>query len=198
MSIIMRPDLQPEKLPLLTLAAGTACAVAVEELTGVPVRLKWPNDLYINDFKIGGILTEAGPYSAADHKISFVVVGIGVNINTRPEDFPPELQNTVTSLYAVRQTKFDLDLMLAAIIRQLYDQVSVIRIDAAPLLSSWRKRDYLLGKRIAWRDLGGGILQGYGHGLRADGCYQLQTPDGTVHPILAGDLIVNPSAQNHG
>lgn len=190
MSLVLRPDLPNAKLSLMTIAAGIACAEAIRLYCGVEVALKWPNDLYLGTRKLGGILTEAAPYSPLDEKGAFLVIGIGININTRRASFSPELQDTVTSLYDVSSREYEIEALLAAIVRELYSQVTLLRNHHEKVLSRWRRSDYLFKRRISWRNTRGELLTGYGYGLLPDGQYQIRTDDGTLHPILAGDIIV--------
>jgi BirA family biotin operon repressor/biotin-[acetyl-CoA-carboxylase] ligase len=90
-SIVLRPELPPERLPALTLALGLAVREAILEVAGVVCILKWPNDLLADGRKCGGILARAT--SAA------VIAGIGINVNQ--ETFPGDLADTATSLRLV-------------------------------------------------------------------------------------------------
>jgi len=90
-SWLVRPALEPERLPLLSLVAGVAAAHAASAAAGIDVRLKWPNDLMLGGRKLGGILAEADSQGA-------VVLGLGLNV--RQESFPDELRDTATSLAA--------------------------------------------------------------------------------------------------
>jgi BirA family biotin operon repressor/biotin-[acetyl-CoA-carboxylase] ligase len=191
MSIILRPELPAELLPLITLAGGLACARAVAELTDLVVALKWPNDLYLRGRKLGGILAQTAPYSPAAHGIPFVVLGIGINVNTGQESFPPELRGTVTSLYDAILVRSDIDSLLDAIHTHLSGLLPVLRADFAAVLNEWRRRDYLLGREITWQDVRGRTMTGRGAGIRDDGCYQLQGPEGSLHAILAGEVTIS-------
>ncbi len=93
MSIILRPEAPASRAPLLGLMAAVAGAVALG------ADIKWPNDLLIGGRKVAGILTEA---RSAESRIRDVVVGMGININQRLSDFPPEIARTATSLRLVR------------------------------------------------------------------------------------------------
>ena len=77
--------------------ASASAALAIRRVTGADVRIKWPNDLVLNGKKLVGILTEV---SLADGGVDYVVVGIGVNLRQRPEDFSPEVAKIATSLAA--------------------------------------------------------------------------------------------------
>lgn len=192
MSVILRPDLPADRLPFITLAAGLACANAIEEQSGLTVALKWPNDLYLQGRKLGGILAQTGPYSPVAHAIPFVVLGIGINVNTRRETFPPELHNIVTSLYDAKLGQYDIDTLLTAIHAHLGALVPRLRAEAAAVVSAWRNRDYLLDREITWQDVRGKTMVGRGVGIRNDGSYQLQTADGTLHSIRAGEVTLCP------
>lgn len=93
MSLIVRPDIRPEKASMMTLVTGMAVAEAIKKVTGLDTKIKWPNDIVINGKKISGILTEM---SAEMDGINYVVIGIGINANFT--EFPEELRETATSL----------------------------------------------------------------------------------------------------
>lgn len=192
MSAVLRPDLPPESLSLVTIAAGLACAEAIQKCFGVGVELKWPNDLYLHSRKLGGILTEAAPFSTDDKHGSFIVIGIGINVNTSTEAFPPELQDVVTSLYDEQKSEYDIDVLLSEIVGQLQALVPLLVKNPDKVLERWRRRDYLMGRKIKWLDAAAGYwVHGTGNGLLPDGCYQLITEDGTSRSILAGDIVVD-------
>lgn len=93
MSIILKPQIMPYKAPFVTLIAGAAIVKALNDLQ-VPAKIKWPNDIIINNKKVSGILTEL---SAEIERINYVVVGIGMNVKNLY--FDKELEEKATSLY---------------------------------------------------------------------------------------------------
>lgn len=93
MSIILKPEIMPYKAPFITLIAGAAIIKALNNLQ-VPAKIKWPNDIIINNKKVSGILTEL---SAEIERVNYVVVGIGMNVKNL--DFDKELEEKATSLY---------------------------------------------------------------------------------------------------
>lgn len=93
MSIILKPNMIPQKAPFITLIAGASIAKALNNL-GVETMIKWPNDIIINNKKIAGILTEL---SAEIERINYVVLGIGINVKTM--EFSQEISDIATSLY---------------------------------------------------------------------------------------------------
>lgn len=190
MSVILRTNLPIENLPLVTLAAGTACATTIKKMTGVRVKLKWPNDIYSNGRKIGGILTEAGPYSHLSDRVPFVVVGIGLNVNSRLESFPATLQNLVSSLYCLTGQEYHIDELLHSLMIALLAEVSLLESDPENVLIRWQDHDYLLGRKLSWQVPGGGEIQGVGNGLMPDGRYRLTSSGGDDYPVLAGDITI--------
>ena len=97
LSVLWRPEGTPEDLLPLTPMAAVSAAMAIRRVTGAPVRIKWPNDLVLEGRKLAGILTEA---SLSGRGVDHVVIGIGVNLRQRPDDFSPEVAQIATSLEA--------------------------------------------------------------------------------------------------
>ena len=92
-SVLLRPTISVEHLPLIPLAAGLAAAQAIRSAADLDVELRWPNDLLIGNRKAGGILVESKTETG---KVTFVVIGIGINVHQR--DFDSELATPATSL----------------------------------------------------------------------------------------------------
>ncbi len=106
-SVILRPP--KSEVSLIPLVAGIAVREALLDTIGVEVWLKWPNDLVWEEKKLGGILCESGFYG---NRLSFVILGIGLNINHDFEDFPPELRHQVISLRMIKKENIDLQELL--------------------------------------------------------------------------------------
>lgn len=94
MSILLRPQMETEKAPMLTLVMAYSVLKAIQKQGFDMARIKWPNDIVISGKKVCGILTEM---HLAGSDIDYVVIGIGVNVNTK--EFSPELSDKATSLY---------------------------------------------------------------------------------------------------
>ena len=94
MSLLLRPDIPPTQASVLTLLTGIALTEAIEDVTGLEVGIKWPNDILLNGKKLVGILTEM---DCDMEQIHSVTVGMGINVNTKV--FPEDLQDIATSLY---------------------------------------------------------------------------------------------------
>lgn len=94
MTLLLRPSVQPEDITQITLIAGLAVCRAIENVTGLPAQIKWPNDVVVRGKKVCGILTEM---SAEAERIECLICGMGINVNT--ESFPEEISNVATSLF---------------------------------------------------------------------------------------------------
>ena len=95
MTFVIFPEKTVEDIILVTLTAAVAVVSAIKNLTGISVNIKWVNDIFFNDKKIAGILTET-VFNTQTNKTESVIIGIGLNINTKI--FPEELKNIATSL----------------------------------------------------------------------------------------------------
>lgn len=102
MSIILKPKINPIKIPRITLIGAAAVNIALKEMD-IQSLIKWPNDIVINGKKVCGILTEMNPHINDNH----VIIGIGINANLNPEDIPDKLKEKATSLKIVAGRDID-------------------------------------------------------------------------------------------
>src|SRR4051794_29477024 len=91
LSVLLRPALSLRESPKLTSILAEAVATTIAEATGTTARIKPPNDIYISDRKVAGVLVEG---RTADDGSYVAVAGIGINVNQAPDDFPEELRDT--------------------------------------------------------------------------------------------------------
>jgi BirA family transcriptional regulator, biotin operon repressor / biotin---[acetyl-CoA-carboxylase] ligase len=94
-SALLRPSVEAERAPLLSLAAGVALVDALRSACEVTARCRWPNDLVVRDRKLAGVLSEA---VFDGGRLDHVVVGVGINLLQAAEDFPEELRTPATSV----------------------------------------------------------------------------------------------------
>ncbi len=152
-SVILRPG--KRDMSLLPLAAGLALRDALSETEGLPVELKWPNDLIYAGKKLGGILCEA---SFLGNEISYVILGIGLNVNQDEEDFPEAFRSHATSLKILLKKCIDADIFLSKLwkilddwygfclegkeaqIVRAFQEVSVFSIGEAVVVNTAKKR----------------------------------------------------------
>lgn len=189
-SVVLRTTMPAERLSFITLAAAVACADTIGEAGKLEVQVKWPNDIYCQGKKMGGILAEAAPFSHAENRIPFVVVGIGLNINTRMESLPPALHDCVASLYSLTNREYDMSALLHLLRDRLLAEAALLEELPEDILARWRQRDYLLGRRISWMDPAGRRVEGIAQGLLPDGRYRLTGSGGEEYSVMAGDITI--------
>lgn len=142
-SVLVRPRIRPQELPIASLAAGAAMATAVREGAGVAAGCKWPNDVVVGDRKLAGILPEARIDGDA---VDAVVVGTGLNVLQRPADFPEELRETATSI-ALEGGDADAGAIQELLARYLLELRRLIREPAATL-AVYRGLCMTLGRKV--------------------------------------------------
>lgn len=184
-SLILRPHLAPADLPKLTMAAGLAASRAVEAVTGLRPLLKWPNDLWLDGKKIGGILAE----TRFEQDGAVVVLGIGLNVNTAPESFPPDLLEKATSLLIHSGREFARSALLAALWEEVVAVVARLEQEGfAPILADWRQRDATLGRELEWLSHSGQVLKGISLGPDQEGLLRIRDGVGQIHEVISGDI----------
>lgn len=151
MSVILKPELPPEEIPQLTLIGAAAVYLAVEEagivFPGKGITIKWPNDIFINSKKAGGILTEM---QMRENRIPDVIVGIGLNVNLSDADFPETLVNKATSL-RIETGECQSRPRLAAEILNAYEPLYLEYLKSGQLgrtLAICRKHSEVIGKEV--------------------------------------------------
>lgn len=142
MSILLKPTLDISQSILITTAASVAVCRAIKKTLNQTAQIKWVNDIYLNNKKICGILTEAIT-DFESGQIQHIILGIGVNFSTAVEDFPEELSNVAGSLHASGITRNE----LAA---EIYNQVLSINLDleGREFLEDYKAHSLVLGKEI--------------------------------------------------
>jgi len=188
-SVVLRPRLPFSEFPKLSLTAGLALCRSLEnKIPGFPFGLKWPNDLYCSERKCGGILVESSSLKA-DEQDLFVIVGIGLNVNSQPPDFPTDLQKKVTSLCIQSGRVYDIEQLFYAIHASLLEHVSLHEEKGfSAILEEWRKRDILLGKEMQWVTRDRRLITGVGLGPDENGQLIARDSTGKLHEILSGDV----------
>lgn len=115
LSYLYRPDADVD-LSSITPRVAVATYKAINEVTGVDTDIKWVNDIVLNGKKICGILTESNVINTGS---PFIVIGIGINVNTPSQAFTGELKNIASSFFVEKNEKYDVDLLTATVIEQL-------------------------------------------------------------------------------
>ena len=133
-SLLIRMEISDTTIPSLSAFAAVALAETLGSLGIADAGIKAPNDLLVGGKKVAGILVETRP-----GRDSFAVVGIGLNVNHGPGDFPEELRDRATSLAMVVGTKFDRSGVAASLLGDLGKSERLMRNSTAELLAAWRQ-----------------------------------------------------------
>lgn len=142
-SFILKPDVPPEKSPQMTLISSLAVVETLNlNYPKLNAKIKWPNDILISQKKLSGILTEL---SADMEKINYVVVGVGININSIPKDLP----ENATSLLVETKEQIPIKQFLKSFFEhydKLYDEY--LNGGIAEIIKRWKKNSDTIGKKV--------------------------------------------------
>ena len=187
LSALLRPELPMSEAHMLTLVAACAAAEAIESLVEVAVTIKWPNDLFIGDRKVGGILLEV---AGEQDEVDWVVVGMGVNVNTEYSELPVALRKTATSLKMVTGSPVDRSELLARLLLSLDAHYRHGMADAFEgAVSGFRGRDYLLDRTVSVQTREGAVV-GRAAGIDGRGALLVQLPHRAVKSFHSGDVTL--------
>ncbi|HEX9966373.1 MAG TPA: biotin--[acetyl-CoA-carboxylase] ligase [Solirubrobacterales bacterium] len=191
-SAILRP--LDERHLLLPLSVPLAVCEAAEALRpGVECQVKWPNDIWLEERKLAGILIEAKPQEG------WAVIGVGLNLTVAPEEFPSDLKWPATSLHSdACSVTGSMDPKRSTRAREEARRALDAALDhwaAAPreeILAAWRSRDALRGREVSWQEAGGApnaeAPRGVAEGIDDSGDLLVRRLDGDVAVLGAGEV----------
>lgn len=184
-SIILRPPIKPTEAAQLTFVSAVAVCKALRSLTGLPVMIKWPNDLLFENKKVCGILTEL---SARMDNINFLVVGIGVNINQQEKDFPDEIKETASSLAIASGRVWQRTEVLNKILQEYENQYqNYLDVGFGNTLQLWRGLNTTLGKEVVVTTKEE-CYTGIAEEINESGCLLVRRNSGETEVLWAGDV----------
>jgi len=187
MSVILKPKLNMSDSVLITTAAAVAVSLAIEKVTGVITQIKWVNDIYLNDKKICGILTEAVT-DMESGTINSVVVGIGLNVKT--ESFPENIEYAAGSILKMDDNKFIRNQLSAEIINNV---LSILNdIPNRKFIEIYKERSMILGERVRYcKD--NQWFEGYAQDIDSNGALIVFHDDGHKEILNSGEITVRRS-----
>jgi BirA family biotin operon repressor/biotin-[acetyl-CoA-carboxylase] ligase len=186
-TFILRPEIPVADAALLGLVAGVAVAETMELVAPRIVALKWPNDIWLNGRKAGGMIAEA--VTDAHHRLTCVLLGIGLNLNLAPEDIPPELRDRATSVMAATGRPCDRIELAAELFSRLESRyIETMRSGFGAVRPVWERYSALTGRQVTVID-GSSRIAGTVRGIDSDGALVLES-DGRMLRILAGDVTI--------
>lgn len=143
MSILLRPTFGIELSKRITSLTATALSEAIDEVTKLNTKIKWVNDIYVNDKKLAGILTE-GHTNFESGKVEYIVVGIGINLYK--QIFPDNLDNIITTVEDETNKVFSINKIIESILNKLI--YYYINIKDNIHINEYRKRSYVINKNV--------------------------------------------------
>ena len=185
MSLLLRPDLAPEKAPMLTLVMACSVAEGIMDCADVKVQIKWPNDIIANGKKLAGILTEMS--TQVDY-INHVTIGVGINVNL--QHFPEDIQ-TATSLFLETGEKRKRVPIIAAVMKRFEENYKIFMRteDMSGLMEKYSRLLVNQGREV--RILGENAgYRACAEGINQKGELVVRKEDGTVENICAGEVSV--------
>ena len=188
LSIILKPNVDQSKFPLITLATGVAVAKTLEKVGVENPEIKWPNDVLINDKKVCGILTEA---VAKFNTVENIIIGVGIDSNLNVSQFSKELQSGTTTLKEELKREGDENLLIKIFLEE-FEKISELfnHEGYESILKEWRRRSYSIGKIVEVREPYNAHYDGYVVGINKEGALIIEKVDGTLKKVISGECII--------
>jgi BirA family transcriptional regulator, biotin operon repressor / biotin---[acetyl-CoA-carboxylase] ligase len=186
-SIILRPHFKPASAPQISIVAGVAVAEFLEQYCENSIELKWPNDVLASGEKICGILAQMK--SSAD-QVDFIIVGIGINVNIKKDQFPADLRDIATSLAIEAGHDFSRDDLIISLYENLAKWYKKLLQDGfAPIKEKWLSLAPMIGKNVQVTHFSE-TLTGKALGIDDKGSLILLTAQSDTILISAGDATI--------
>lgn len=199
MSILLRPNIKISDASLLTILSAVAVCEVLRDISGLAIRIKWPNDLVFKGKKLGGILIE----TRTEHSlVTIAVIGIGLNIDVNSSDLPAELREKASSLFIESSRNFDREEIVLKVLEHISNYYKRLFVPSADTMSRiinpaerkyivdrWRSLDTVLGKKISVTT-SIGMLTGEAIAIDDTGMLDLLCNDGKIEKIHTGDIVI--------
>ncbi len=188
MSCVLKPHMTPNEIPKITLVAAVAAARAIRDFTGLDAKIKWPNDILINGKKVCGILTEM---KAEQDRIDFIILGIGINVNTKAKDLPRGASSLREELCIFGESdnisRVGLAKKMLEMMEEYYNLLK--NKGSGSIIEEWRELSAMLGSRvrISLRDR---TFDAQAHNIDPDGALVVRLDSGILEKISSGDVVM--------
>lgn len=189
-SILLRPDTKPAAMAEITAWTAVAVGDAVEKVCGIHPDIKWVNDLLMNDRKITGILTEMS-LEAETGMISSVIIGIGINVNQDPDDFPEDLRPIAGSLKTAVGQTVSRAALAAQMVVEMDKMIAAWPHDRNYYINAYKKHCTTTGKAINVI-AGGTATPAESLDIGDDFSLRVRYEDGREEALNSGEVSVRP------
>ena len=185
-SLLLRPHIHKDQVFVTTMILALATIEAIKSRTGLTSRIKWPNDIFAEGKKLGGILTE---FSLRQEEIDYVVVGLGLNVNWSPHhtEGVSHLATSILAETGSRISRNDLLVALLRIFELYYGEVLSGQID--DFYKTWNEASMIIGQNV---EIVSPIEKTHGRALRIDrsGALIIEDDAGKEQRIISGEVSV--------
>ena len=178
-TIVLRPDMEPAAAFRINFAASLSLAKVLQKMFQVDARVKWPNDILVNERKLAGMLSEMGVESG---RLSYVNIGIGINVNNHPEKQEPN----AVSLKKLLGTNVDRRMLLSSFLDELQAIVSIGPLEH--IISQWKQYTTTIGRHVKIMTVDN-CYEGLALDVNENGALILEQDDGTRKEVIYGDCF---------
>ena len=189
-SLCLFPTIALEDLSLITCATAVACVETLEELTGKSLNIKWVNDLFYQDKKVGGILTEVIS-DFESQQVQALIVGMGINLIDSPQSFPEELHSIVGSIFSSKKeydnSSFNRNHFIAQFLEKwtFYYQ----NLSKRDFIESYKEHSNVIGKFVNVFE-GNQTYSAYAKDIDENGHLIIEKEDNTLHSLSYGEVSI--------
>ncbi len=189
-SLCLFPTIALEDLSLITCATAVACVETIEQLTGKSLNIKWVNDLFYQDKKVGGILTEVIS-DFESQQVQSLIVGMGINLIENPQSFPEELHSIVGSIFSSKteysNSSFNRNQFIATFLEKwtFYYQ----NLSQREFISSYKEYSNVIGKSIKVIE-GNQVYHAYAKDIDENGHLIIEKEDKSLHALSYGEVSI--------
>jgi len=185
-SILICPPVPRENLPIVNIVAGLAVAEALQIQGVSDVQIKWPNDVFLKGKKVAGILSETIELPKS-RQATAIILGIGVNVLGKMEDFPEELRNRAITLEMLLPSP-DRFSLFSDILFALEEWIEELSLRGSNAVQSEFKERWIYSRRPLKVNLSQRTVFGIASEIDTDGALLLHTKEGDVLRVLSGDI----------
>jgi BirA family biotin operon repressor/biotin-[acetyl-CoA-carboxylase] ligase len=183
LSLILRPEIEPSRSMIITLAAAVAVAETLALDFGVEADIKWPNDVLVRGRKVCGILVESAIEAG---RLLYAVLGIGVNLGQR--EFPEELRQTATSVFIVSGKTIACDDFLSPLLERLGHWYNAAIYAPDRILSRWEELSSSARSCRVRIISGDEEIEAVTRGIAPSGALIIETASGETREIFSGEV----------
>ena len=189
-SLCLFPTIALEDLSLITCATAVACIETLEQLTGKSLNIKWVNDLFYQDKKVGGILTEVIS-DFESQQVQSLIVGMGINLIDSPQSFPEELHSIVGSIFSSKKeydnSSFNRNHFIAQFLEKwtFYYQ----NLSKREFISTYKEHSNVIGKFVNVFE-GSQTYSAYAKDIDENGHLVVEKEDNSLYTLSYGEVSI--------